>query len=106
MPKGTKYQQVSIGRDVAIDLAKTEFWKEMTPRQIAEYQMQTEELCVPFDVFQEAVETTLGRPVFTHEFALNFDGIMSELRGECNPPTLQEIVNMIPADKRFVVAVI
>ena len=33
-------------------------------------------LCMPFSIFQEAVEKTLGRPVWTHEFA--FYGIKKE----------------------------
>ena len=62
-----------------------------------------DELCCPFDVFREAVEKSLGRPVFTHEFGLNYDGIVAEFLGEGEPPTLDEIIAMIPEDKRIVI---
>ena len=58
---------------------------------------------MPFDVFHLALEKTIGRPVFTHEFALNLDGLKEELFGEKNPPTLEEILNMIPEDKRIII---
>lgn len=56
---------------------------------------------MPFDVFHKAVEDTLGRPVFTHEFAGT--SIMEELRGEKAAPTFEEIMNLIPVEKRIVV---
>jgi hypothetical protein len=34
---------------------------------------------MPFDVFHEAVEKTIGRPVFTHEFGVNANGIRAEI---------------------------
>ena len=66
------------------------------------FQMFTPRLCMPFDVFQEAVEKTLGRPVFTHEFA--YSGIKDELLGNKVVPTFDEIVNLIPTDKKVIVA--
>lgn len=52
-----------------------------------------------------AVEEALGRPVWTHEFGTNFDGIVQELLGEKDAPTLQEIMDLIPAEKRIIVEV-
>lgn len=77
----------------------------MTSRQIAEFQIEQDRLCVPFDVFHKAITEALGRPVYTHEFALNRDGLRKELRGEKEPPTLEEIINLIPEDKRIVIQV-
>ena len=59
---------------------------------------------MPFDVFHKAVEETLGRPVFTHEFGLNLDGLCKELAGEQKAPTLQQIVELIPEEKRLLIA--
>lgn len=92
-----------LTREQAIALSETKFWEAMTPREIAEFQLHTECLCMPFDVFHEAMEKALGRPIFTHEFGLNPDGLKKELRGEAGPPTFEEIVNLIPAEKRIVV---
>lgn len=92
-----------IGRDAAIALSDTKWWEGKTHREIAVFQMSTAELCCPFEVFHEAVEKTLGRPVFTHEFGLNYDGLYSELIGEKNAPSLQEILDLIPQDKRLII---
>lgn len=95
--------QKSIGRDKAIALAESNWWELCTHREIAEFQMFTAELCLPFDKFHEALEKTIGRLVFTHEIAMNFDGLASELRGEREAPTMDEIMALIPADKRIIV---
>lgn len=95
--------QRSIGRDAAIHLHDSKWWEGRTYREIAEFQMSTQELCMPFSVFHEAVEKTLGRPVFTHEFGLNFDGLLSEMMGEKEPPSFEEIIALIPAEKLIVV---
>ena len=92
-----------ITKEQAIALSESKFWESMTPREIAEFQMFTDRLCMPFDVFHLAVEKALGRPVWTHEFGLDLDGLKAELRGERGAPTMIEIVNLIPADKRVLV---
>lgn len=88
-------------KDQAVRLANSRFWENLTFRERALFQLFEERLCMPFPVFQEAVEKSIGRPVFTHEFALNVEGLQKELLGESNPPTLQEIINLIPAEKRI-----
>ena len=95
--------RISIGKEKAIELSLTEWWKEKSYREIAEFQLFTTELSCPFDVFHEAVEKSLGRPVFTHEFGLNYDGICKEFLGEKEPPTMNEILNLIPQEKLIVV---
>jgi hypothetical protein len=93
----------SITKDQAIALAESRFWESLTHRQIAEFQMRTKKLCMPFGVFHEAMEKTLGRPVFTHEFGASWDALDAELRGDRPAPTFDEIIAMIPADKRVIV---
>jgi hypothetical protein len=95
--------KLSIGKEKAIELYETEWWKENSYRKIAEFQLFTAELCCPFDVFHEAVEKSLGRPVHTHEFGLNYGGICKEFLGEKEPPTMNEILHMIPQEKLIVV---
>lgn len=90
-------------KEQAIALSESKFWEDMTPRQIAEFQWFEPFLCMPFDVFHKALEETLGRPVWTHEIALDRDGITKELRGEKGPPTFEEIVGLIPEEKRIIV---
>lgn len=89
----------------AIAFCENKLYEGMTSRQIAEFQMEQDRLCVPFDVFHKAIEETLGRPVYTHEFGLNRDGLRKELHGEKETPTLEEIINLIPNDKRILIQI-
>ena len=75
----------------------------MPAKDIATFQLHEERLCMPFDVFHEALEKAIGRPVFTHELGLDAEGIKRELLGDRPAPTLEEIIALIPADKRVIV---
>ena len=92
--------QTSIGSDAAKALAETKWWEGMSPRQIAEFQLFTTELCCPFSVFaeaMEAMEATLGRGIQTVEYGCNFDGLVKEIQGEkSNGPTFYELIAMVP----------
>jgi hypothetical protein len=90
--------------DQAVALGKTEFWKTMSDCDIATFQLNEPRLCMPFGVFRKAIESALNRPVYTHEFSMNHDRLKAELRGEKPAPTMEEIINLIPADKRILVA--
>lgn len=92
-----------LTREQAVALHDSRFWESMTFRERAEFQMNTDLLCMPFGIFHEAIEKTLGRPVYTHEFGLNVEGLRAELRGERPAPTLQEILDLIPAENRVIV---
>lgn len=93
-------------REEAISLSESKFWEGMTLRERAVFQINEPLLCMPFDVFHEAVEKTIGRPVFTHEFGLNYEGIKNEIMNGAPPPTMEEIINMIPEEKRVIVITI
>ena len=93
-------------REEAISLSESKFWEGMTLRERAVFQINEPLLCMPFDVFHEAVEKTIGRPVFTHEFGLNYEGIKNEIMNGAPPPTMEEIINMIPEEKRAIVITI
>ena len=94
----SSYQQ-SITRDRAIALWKTAWWVGRGAREIARFQLLTRELCMPFRLFHQALEEALGRPVFIHELGFNTDGIIHEFIGEADPPTLDEILALIPSDR-------
>lgn len=78
-------------------------WETLSHRERACLQMRQRLLCMPFDVFHEAMEKALGRPVWTHEFGLNGDGLRAELFDGKPAPTMQEIMEMIPAEKRITI---
>ena len=88
----------------AIALSESGFWEDMTPDEIARFQLHTDMLCMPFGVFHEAVEMALGRPVWTHEFA-SPGRLIAELDGDAPQPSMMEILELIPAEKRIVVMV-
>lgn len=90
-------------KEQAVKIAATGWWKDKTPRQICDFQLFEPLLCMDFGDFHLALEKALGRPVFTHELGLNYEGIKKEYLGERKAPTLSEILDMIPEVKRIVV---
>jgi hypothetical protein len=93
------YQQ-SIGRRRAAALFESQWWIDRDAREIAKFQLLTRELCLPFDVFHRALEATLGRDVWLHEFGFNVDGLIHELLGEADPPDLDAILALIPEEQQ------
>ena len=87
-------------------LYESKFWEQMSFRDRAMFQMFEDLLCMPFGVFHEAVEKALGRPVFTHEFGLNREGLRRELLGESPAPTMGDIIALIPKSKRIVLSAV
>lgn len=93
-----------LTKEQAIAFAENKLYEGMNYRQIAEFQLFQEKLCMPFNIFHEALEKTLGRPVWTHEMAFP-ENLRKEFMGEKRAPTLEEIVNLIPAEKRIIIGI-
>lgn len=91
-------------KDEAKALFENGFWEEMTAADRVKFQLFEDKLCMPFDVFQQATQETLGRPVWTHEFA-DPESLRKELLGEQPAPTFEEILALIPEEKRLLVMV-
>lgn len=87
----------------AIAFIKNKCYEGWSARQIAQFQLAQDRLCFPFDVFHKSIEEALGRPVYTHEFGFNREGLQKELNGEKEPPTLEDIINLIPEEKRIII---
>ena len=94
-----------LTREQAIELAKSKVYENWTNKEIVRFQLFQEKLCMDFSRFHEALEKVLDRPIFTHEIAMNYDGIVSEFLGEKDSPTFEEIIELIPKDKRVVIGV-
>jgi hypothetical protein len=92
-----------ITREQAIEIHESGQWREWSHEQRAYFQLRNERLAMPFDVFHEAVQKTLGRPVLTHEFAQP-DLLISELEGIVPAPTWEQIIEPIK-DKMILVAI-
>ena len=92
-----------LTRDQAIAFYDSELWRGMSDRDIAEFQMRQQFLAVPFDVLHRAVGETLGRPVFSHEFgSKGAEQIKKELFEGASPATFEDIVELIPEEKRVI----
>lgn len=91
-------------KEQAIALAKSDWWESVSAHDIVMFQLFERLLCMPFDKFHKAVETVLNRPVWTHEFAF-MDKLKQEFLGDRPAPTMQEILELIPAEKRVVLVV-
>ncbi len=94
-----------LSKEEAIALGKSEKWKSWPDRALVGFQLSQKNLCVPFDVFHEAIEKVLDRPVWTHEFGLNYDGLIAEYLGDAPKPSFEDIMNLIPEDKRIVISI-
>lgn len=88
--------------DEAIEFFNSGKWKAMTHEQRADFQLAEQLLCMPFDVFHEAVTHALGRPVWTHEFA-NAQALIDERAGRIAKATMKDVMAKLPADKTIVV---
>jgi len=102
---GVAARPKQLSREEAIALAEGKFWETLSARERAEFQLSQDRLSMPFDVFHQALEDALGRPVYTHELGLNRDGLIAELLGQREAPSLDEIIALIPAEKRLLVQV-
>src|SRR5579859_5066392 len=97
-PQWAEYQ---LTKEEAINFAKSGIWKKWDDEKIVRFQLFQKKLAMDFSKFQTALSKVLGRDVFTHELA-NRESIVEEYLGAKNPPTFEEIVNMIPKDKRSI----
>ena len=61
----------------AIAKCKSEWWYHCSAAKIVEFQLFEDRLCMDFSAFHGAVESVLGRQVFTHEFR-NMDALRAE----------------------------
>ncbi len=93
-----------LSTEQAIEFAKSEAWKNLTDQQKVAFQLYQEKLCMPFGVFHGAVESALGRPVWTHEF-IGVDKLRDEFEGKCKKPSLEDIISLLPKDREIITVV-
>lgn len=100
----SKLSEKQLTKDQAIAFAESGVWKEWTPDQVVSFQLFQELLCIDFGHYHGCVEKVLNRPVFTHEFADQLS-LQKEYLGEKEAPSLGDIINLIPADKRIIIGI-
>jgi hypothetical protein len=89
----------------AIAFGNARAWEAMSFVERARFQMYQELLCMPFDVFHEAISKALCRDVWIHEFMCDasWQRLKDELNGIVAPPTMDEIIALIPEEKRIII---
>ena len=81
-------KQTQIKSNTAKELSKTKWWEGKSARTVAEFQLKTTTLCMPFDIFQKILEEAIGRPVQTIEIGLNTEGLLAELEKDNNESSI------------------
>lgn len=94
-----------LTKEQAIELYKSDAWRDWTDEEVVRFQLFQQKLCMDFSRFHKAIEKVLDRPVYTHEFGMNYEGIVEEYLGTKKASTFDEIINMIPQEKRIIVQV-
>lgn len=93
--------QEILTTEQAVSLSKSEFWLKMDNYEIALFQLSFEQLCMPWNIFHEAVEKALRRKVYSHEFQ-NLNHLREELLENKPTPTRAEILSLIPSENWFI----
>ena len=52
----------------ATEKAKSRWYEGLSPREIVDFQLYEESMCMPLDLFEKALDDALGRLIHTHEF--------------------------------------
>ena len=102
MPR-MQWARSKITMEQAISLYDTCFWESMNYEERAIFQLFEERLCMPYEVFREAVERTLGRGVKNQEILFSDQLSVEILRGRATP-SIEEILSLIPAHSRSLLA--
>ena len=86
-------------------MGESGWWKELPLEEAARFQLFEKQLCMPFGEFHKWVEQLLGRSVWTHEFAFTDQpgGLRDEALGRAPKRTFDEIMALIPPDKRILI---
>lgn len=99
-----KWAADQLTTEEAIEFGESNIWKDWSAEQIVRFQLFQKKLALPFSKFHEAIEEVFKRPVFTHEFGAS-GTLKKEYLGAKDAPTMEEIINLIPADKRIIIGI-
>lgn len=96
------FGQTQFAKEEAIDFYNSNIWQDWGDKQIFEVAFFQKKLCVPFSKLHKATEAALNRKVYSHEFA-NPDNLAKEYFGTLPAPTLKQIIDLIPEEKRLII---
>lgn len=93
-----------LTKEQAIELAQTGWWKGLSAEDILMFQLFEDKLCMDWSDFKQAVEKALGRGVWTHEYGgVGWKLLQAEFLGDRPAPTWDEIMSLIPEEKRIII---
>jgi len=104
MNDSQKWATDQLTKEQAIAIHDSKIWETWSDEEIVRGQLFQKRMYIPFDRFHKAMKTVLKRPVFTHEFALR-DSLVLEYLGKRETPMMQEIIDLIPAEKRVIIGI-
>jgi len=90
-----------LTKEQAVAFYDSMIWKDWSHEEIVSLQLFQDLLCMDFSTFHESISKVLDRSVWTHEFAFR-DNLIEEYLGCRDKPSFQDIVNLIPEDKRLI----
>lgn len=115
MPTHTFYQCTYCGADVRMgDFCAlcVAIWDALPhPLAMSGEQIETEmrqhggRISVPLELVKARLCALVGRPVFTHEIGLAFEELIEEAKGARLEPPMEQILSLIPDEKRIVIGV-
>ncbi len=89
----------------AVAMCRSRWWEGLDPRTAVLRQMSESYFIMPWMTLHEMLSKALDRPVFSHEI-LNLRGsLRKELLGDKPAPTIEEILALIPAERRILVGI-
>lgn len=72
------YQLVNNCLEKMDEFGENHWWESTNPNIRGYYQLNCKTLLISFDDFHKSLEYLLDRPVWTYEFAINYDEIKKE----------------------------
>lgn len=87
----------------AVALYDSGFWRRLSDRERAAFQLREARLCMPLEVFHRSLERSLRRPVRVEEM-LAPRTLLDELRGRARAVVDEEWLAVVPAELRQVLA--
>jgi len=91
-----------LTKEQAIKFYESNVWKDWSDEEIVRFQLFQRLMSVPFSQFHKSMEAVLNRSIWTHEFAY-WDDLKKEYLGVKSKPTFDEIINLIPEEKRIII---
>lgn len=85
----------------AMAKVETKWWETATPHEIVAFQLFEDRLCMPFALYQNSLETVLGRGVQTLELGVMRDELQKEFLGLREAVSLEETLDAVDAHQNF-----